>query len=580
MIRSIKKHTTLYFVIFSAVCISLFLAAFNVYMDDITDDLIIYEDYEFVRLSEQQNISLITVRLNSDIDAGENICINTYYQEMQVYENGTLIYKYEKEFHDIFGKSPANRWHIIPFSNTSGNKVFEFILQSPYDNIDDFKNTVLIGKSIKLIEYINVRSVPAVLISLLSVFVGLITFVRGMVDNNKNIYKRLTLLGIILTLLGVWSFGESRRIFFNVIPPHIEHQMNLYALILTPIFFFLIVSEYYEGLSNKILKIIAAISAINAFVVLLLQLFMVVDFLETLGSLVIITVLGLAITIVLKINKIVKQKSQDGKRYTFHLFFITLFVALEIISFSNGRYNDTGNYIRIVLSIAILMAFFIYFTDNIKKSQQIETINENLEVIRNNLISVKMKPHLISNTLLSIQELCYNDSVKAVEAINVFAKYLRSSFDISSYENLVSFETELEYIREYMEVEKICYGDEIRYIEDIGINSFYVPPLTLQPLVENAIKHGIRKRAGLGTVTLRTYKKNNYIYVEIIDDGVGFEISKTRLGFYDNTYKTKTIAGASSGRNLQLLLENLIDATIKIKSKKGKGTKVTVKIPC
>ena len=148
------------------------------------------------------------------------------------------------------------------------------------------------------------------------------------------------------------------------------------------------------------------------------------------------------------------------------------------------------------------------------------------EIIRQTRIEVmysQIGPHFIFNTLSAIYGLVDRNPKKAKEAINYFSEYLRGNIDSIGKKGWVSFEEELRHIDSYVWIEKMRFGDELSVEYDIDTMDFEIPPLSVQPLVENAIKHGIHKKNGPRKVTISTWEDENDYVIEVVDDGVGFD---------------------------------------------------------
>lgn len=116
------------------------------------------------------------------------------------------------------------------------------------------------------------------------------------------------------------------------------------------------------------------------------------------------------------------------------------------------------------------------------------------------------------------------DPETAQQTVYDFSTYLRSNLDNVGERELIPFSDELRHIQAYLNIEKVRFGERLRVAEDIGTKSFQVPPLSVQPLVENAVKHGICARMEGGTVTIRSREEADAYVVEVEDDGIGFEV--------------------------------------------------------
>ena len=110
------------------------------------------------------------------------------------------------------------------------------------------------------------------------------------------------------------------------------------------------------------------------------------------------------------------------------------------------------------------------------------------------------------------------------------------------------------------------FSDRINIVYDVQATDFYVPPLSIQPIVENAIKHGILKKLEGGTLTLKTFETADAYIVEITDDGIGFSIDDVR--FDDNRH--------FGLKNIQYRLEKMCRSELRVESEIGKGTKVSI----
>lgn len=179
------------------------------------------------------------------------------------------------------------------------------------------------------------------------------------------------------------------------------------------------------------------------------------------------------------------------------------------------------------------------------------------------LMLSQIQPHFIYNSLSSISELCETDPKQAQQLTDDFADYLRYNFTALTTEKLIPFEKQLEQVGFYLNIEKTRFGDRINIIYDTQTLHFDLPTLTVQPLVENAVRHGICKRPHGGTVTVRSYETHDDYVVEIIDDGVGFDVNaipkdgsvhvgidnvRTRLAYFGDvlTVKSETDVGTTA----------------------------------
>ena len=154
----------------------------------------------------------------------------------------------------------------------------------------------------------------------------------------------------------------------------------------------------------------------------------------------------------------------------------------------------------------------------------------------------------------------------AQKAILDFSKYLRENLDAITAPELVPFERELGHIKKYIDLEKLRFGEKVKVVYDITCTDFLLPALTVQMLVENAVKHGITKKYEGGTIIISTQKQGENYQVIVADDGVGF----------DTTVKME---GNHIGiNNIRKRLEYSAGGKLEIVSKPGQGTTATITI--
>lgn len=205
-----------------------------------------------------------------------------------------------------------------------------------------------------------------------------------------------------------------------------------------------------------------------------------------------------------------------------------------------------------------------------EKEEQLARQEKQLTELNTQIMLSQMQPHFLYNTLSTISALCYMDgSMKAKNAIDKFAAYFRENLDAMGKERTIVFEKELEHIKTYLWFEQFRFEDALNVEYDIQISDFSIPSLSIQPLVENAIKHGIRKKKGGGTVLIQTRELSVEYQIIVSDDGVGYEV-----GIIPEDGRSHT-----GIENIKARLKLICDGTCEIESKIGQGTTVTVHIP-
>jgi sensor histidine kinase YesM len=191
-------------------------------------------------------------------------------------------------------------------------------------------------------------------------------------------------------------------------------------------------------------------------------------------------------------------------------------------------------------------------------------------------LQAQIQPHFLFNTLNSIMALGDIDTAKMNELVEAFSTYLRISFDFWNSERLVPLEHELTLVRSYLYIEKERFEERLNVVWEVEPNhGLQLPPLTIQPLVENAVKHGILSKFEGGTVRIRIADDGDYSTVTISDDGAGIEEEQVR-GLLDGERR--------SGRGIGLLnthrrLKQQYGDGLSVHSEPGAGTSISFRIP-
>jgi len=179
-----------------------------------------------------------------------------------------------------------------------------------------------------------------------------------------------------------------------------------------------------------------------------------------------------------------------------------------------------------------------------------------------------LKPHFLFNSLTAVSDMCAGNS-EAQEALAAFSDYLRVNISYHNRKTPVLFDTELKHVENYLLLEKLRFEERLIILYDINVTGFKVPLLSVQPIVENAVSHGLFNKPGVGTVKIRTVESETDYIINVVDDGIGFDPDAS-----GNTRKPQ--AGIENVRDR---LASMCGGTLIISSKPGVGTRVNIKIP-
>lgn len=344
--------------------------------------------------------------------------------------------------------------------------------------------------------------------------------------------KMLTSVFMVRYISNYLHRDEFKRVF------KIFEYINITRVIL------FLVNTMMTG-DDRIARILFAITSMLGFVVLLASLItLIVDF---------------------------ASGTKEDWLVTIAIIAMTLFFLVEVLFFVL-----CGSYITKMLTLGIVVfaiAEWVSVTQkniyNIKLADKAKELENELTQSQVKMMISQMQPHFLYNALGTIRALCIKEPQTARQAIDSFSKYLRANMDSLNQKGCIPFSKELEHTRCYLFIEQLRFGEMLKVEYDIETEDFEIPPLSLQTMAENAVKHGLLARKNGGTLKISTRESTSCYEVHIEDDGVGFDVNKplnaerSHLGVVNTRQRIIAMCGGS----------------VSIGSRPGKGTTITIVIP-
>ena len=275
-----------------------------------------------------------------------------------------------------------------------------------------------------------------------------------------------------------------------------------------------------------------------------------------------VSLLLLAGLVVLSIRK---ARQTKGREIWIPIVLVPIILLSIWLDYSVGYSEQPVTF----LTIGIVGCCTLYYLWPHLQTAQL-VAREQREWQRTQLMLSQIKPHFLYNSLTVIRELIHTDPQAAEQAVDEFSEFLRHNMRSIEAEQPILLRQELEHVKSYLALQKLRFGDELRVVYDIGCEDMMLPTLTLQPIVENAVSHGIRgSESGDGTVTIRTREFDDHYEITVTDDGRGFDPAV--LEQKDNAH-----VGL---KNVRDRLERLCGGKLEIRSEIGVGTTVTIILP-
>lgn len=251
---------------------------------------------------------------------------------------------------------------------------------------------------------------------------------------------------------------------------------------------------------------------------------------------------------------------------------VLLLMTAAIGYYVNNQFGIASRYIFLMPALILTYTIMTFVSASLYQKQLLTRTRELLKIekemsrVKTAMLSSQIKPHFLYNTLTTIQEFCYTEPEKAADLIVHFSKYLRNNIDFMDYTELIPFARELDHINNYMYIQTMRFDESLIFETDIRTMDFEIPPLSIQPLVENAVNYGYRRSINGGTIQLAAWKDDQNIHIRVTNTGPGFDPAR----------ETRQ----HSLYNIQNRINNLLHGSMTIQSEEGKdGTQVDIVIP-
>ena len=266
------------------------------------------------------------------------------------------------------------------------------------------------------------------------------------------------------------------------------------------------------------------------------------------------------------------QGAFDGNKlniaFILLIFCFLTYFSVTFFDLENIMIAGTEQSISYVMLPSILIIIALYWISSVLKTKRyIKALEKEQKVLEMKAESLtqQIKPHYIFNCLSSIQGAYQEDAHKGEKMLTMFSKHLRDNIE-SSTSKLVPFDEEIEGIVNYVELENLRREVKIELLLDLEATEFKLPPLSLEPFVENAIKHGKIDEINEGYVCISSFEEAKEYRILVEDNGVGFDADSINVG-------------RIGIKNVTERLDILCHGKVKVSSKIGEGTCVEITIP-
>lgn len=453
----------------------------------------------------------IAITLPAEFEQPRYVCFYSVYQEVRVRLDGREIYTFLKPAGEKMMSAAPSYWNNVSIPGSSAGKLLEIELTTPYEGYGGILPEVRSGTAGQATHYVVMKTMPRLIVALAILFIGLAfsivaVIMRYYVVGNTGLYSLSLFVVVLAVFLATQQTTMLLRINDRVSYILIQHL----ALMLCPLTYSRYLMRVHKGKLRRLDQAIHIVSIINLAVVCVLQLATDLDMPQMAGF----TRVMCALLIVYEFIQEIRRK----RRFIICLF--TLMMIYAVI-----RYYITDSMTWIAYAAIILYLYIIIYRvikDIVMSQARQIRLEAQLEVSRSEIATIQITSHFFYHTLDSIRALIRLDADKAYKMTGDFAKYVRHRVDgVERMQETVPFSRELRSIRAYTDIKQAQLGERFEMVFDVETEDFEILPLTVQPLVENAVIHAVQRRREGGKVILKCREGRQGYHIEVIDNGPG-----------------------------------------------------------
>lgn len=520
---------------------------------------------------------IYTFTLDDKLADDAHLGFYTVHQYAEVYIDNAIVYRQVPQAGQSVIKTVGCNWVMLPLRGDDAGKDVRIEITPVYESFRGQKVDFLLGAAMDIYTDCLHHDLFSIVLCAAIFFIGIVFIVFAACSMYfYKTGKSLLMLGLSATMFGLWRLLDlhfSPFLFTN--RPVFWYYLSLILLMFCLLPLYKSISNRFSFIHKKTVNVYLICSISVSTLLILLQIFGIYDLRETLFVTHLSIITGAAIvfiSVALHFNEFLKgfKKSMEGA------FLLLLFIGAMADLLLFYLINDSSG-------LAFTMtAFLLYFSfsgirlvtnfvrqEHALREDAVRLADKERQLTQSRMVSMtgQIRAHFIFNILNAISGLCKYDPEKADETVVRFARFLRTNINILEDDKPVPFTAALNHLSDYISLEQVRFGDRVRFETDIQCDDFLIPPLILQPIVENSVKHGLTSTTSGGRILLQSWEEENTIYIRIQDNGTGFDTSAD-----PNDDSTGL-------KNVRYRLKHVSNGDMHIDSSPGKGTTVTLTIP-
>ena len=547
------------------------------------------------------------IRRIDDVEPNYAFVTRNYHNKLSVYCNNDQIYSFPDDKQPMSGTIITDDWNMIHIPADKDDNTVRVVFEAGGTGYSGYILPLYFGEDNSIWANIRQQFVPSYVLALVVALLGGMLVLVDSVFSRNYEDKSHILLGFVFVAVGMWFANRSRMPIFAV-GSNVKFFLAFTGLIIVPLLLVLYAGDRFKSHDQTFINILSIIDT-----ALMVILFVYIALSNTpINAILPIVYFAILISCIYLGYLMWYYAHGPGKnglgrvernsvRIEFIAAIITLIgsfisIAWDAMSTNNFSlikrdWSGVGNIQMLSVIVFGLFHLIVLLYRGYYGVLESEEIQKKLHTSQLQLMMGQIQPHFTFNTLSSIRTLIKIDPEMAYNMTYNFSNYLRANVDNITNLDGIRFAAEVKHIESYVGIEEVRFGDRLRVEYDIRETDFIVPPLSIQPLVENAIKHGVVKKLEGGTVWLRSYANEKGFIVEVEDNGVGIPQEKIdailhgKNDIHDDSDMPNLTGNGSEDhkstgmRNIILRLQELSGATMEITSEVDKGTLTKITFP-
>ena len=520
---------------------------------------------------------VICTELPETFKEEKTVCFWTENQDVTVYLDEQEIYNTENQ--DTFGEAKVALWNYVRVPSDSDGKMLYLSFSCPYDISEYWLDEVYYGTEKEIDDTLRQTYLFGALIDNIMRGMGFSFILLALIRKNEQRYQiGLILFGVMAILLSVWLTLGLKGYIQVWLSRYTCTLLSYIAFSFIPI----ILSLYLRIRVHRIKPFVVVcdififIDTLAVLAVFLMQALGIRDVRENLRLGYVLLFSCIAWAIFVSVYYYLRERKHISVLTVISSFLFIIAMSAIYISENKlaGLHFDSSLVTRICAMVIIIFEFILLASHLQEKNRLQKALEEQNENLKIQYFTTQIRPHFIMNTLGAIRAMIRVDSEKAYEMLYDFSKYIRKNMEEKDYSKPIPFLEEIDYIRTYLKLEQIRFGDRINVKMELDYTDFWILPLTIQPFVENAIKHGLQVTSKGGTVWIRSYSLDGKVYIEVEDDGVGFDVSSLTKKFDEG----KSLGMRSAMYRIKYKMNGTYTITSKMEENSS-GTLICIELP-